>query len=168
MLTLDQFRQFPNRNENYKRLDKHTYFFEIAKLVSKRSCDSVCQHGCCLVKNGVILSTGYNSFIANSPDHLYPNQRPFEGCHFAQTLKTPLIIHAESNALLNAAKNGINIDGAEIYLTGMSCVECTKQLIQCNILKWYIGDVTLTELPEQKILREWLINYHGVTIVNMF
>ncbi len=146
-----------NFDKDYVRSSKDTTFLEIAYLIAKRSPDSQTQHGCVLVKNNRIIATGYNGWNANSNDDLIPNIRPHK-YHF--------VIHAEQNAIYNAAKEGVSVDGAIAYITGHPCTECMKALIQCNIKEWFIGDVGFAAQNDtvQIALRDFLIKHHNVMI----
>lgn len=119
-----------NHDNNYKRLSWDEYFLNIAKIVSKRSHDSARQHGTVLVRNNIILCTGFNGYPSGAPDGILPNTRPE---------KNKFIIHSEPNAILTAAKNGIKLDSAIAYITGMPCSSCTMMLGSLNIIDWRIG-----------------------------
>ena len=148
---------FQYHDLSYKRRDKHATFLEIAQIISKRSPDSQTQHGCVLVKNDRVVATGCNGWNAGSDDLLIPNIRP---------AKYRFVIHAELNAILNAAKEGVSIDGATAYITGRPCTECAKALIQCNIKEWFIGKVGYAAAsdPTEQTLWEFLVRHHGVQI----
>jgi len=53
-------------------------------------------------------------------------------------------VHAEANAIIQAAKLGISIDGATAYITSWPCGMCSRLLIQANVHRWFLTD------PEQK------------------
>ncbi len=116
-----------NRNNDYKRLDEDLYYIYMCYLVSKRSHDSQTQCGCVLVKNGIPIMMGYNGFLRGSDDNSLPNLRP---------AKYAFIVHSEANAIINAARVGISVDGATAYITGVPCPECAKKLIQADIKDW--------------------------------
>jgi len=81
--------------------------------------------GCVLVKNRRILSTGYNGFPQNISDqHLFTGDREY---------KLAVTIHAEANAILNAAKNGASTDGSTAYVTFPPCSNCASALIQAGV-----------------------------------
>ena len=50
-------------------------------------------------------------------------------------------IHAEANAYLQAAKNGISLDGATLYVTGMPCIDCAKDSVSVGIKTLKIADI---------------------------
>ena len=109
------------------------YFMNIAKQVASRStCDR--KHvGAVIVKDKTILSTGYNGSIRGMP-HCDEVGHMMENDHCVAT------IHAESNAVLQAAKNGVMIDKAEVYITASPCWPCFKMLANAGIKKIYYGE----------------------------
>ena len=97
------------------------YFMNIARVVSSRStCDRKFV-GAVIVRDKTILSTGYNGSIRGMP-HCSEVGHMMEDNHCVAT------IHAESNAILQAAKNGVSIDGSSIYVTASPCWNCFKQV----------------------------------------
>ena len=110
------------------------YFIDITHLVATRSTCLRRQVGALLVKDRNILATGYNgtpSGITHCED---------VGC-LRERLKVPSGerhelcrgLHAEQNAIIQAARHGVNIDGATLYCTTMPCIICTKMLINAGI-----------------------------------
>ena len=96
------------------RVDWHTYFMNIARQAATRStCDR--KHvGAVIVRDKTILSTGYNGSIRGMP-HCDDVGHLMENGHCVAT------VHAEANAIIQAAKNGVRIDGAELYTTASPC-----------------------------------------------
>jgi len=105
----------------------------IAKEVATRStCDR--KHvGALIVRDKTILSTGYNGSIRGMP-HCDETGHMMENNHCVAT------IHAEANAILQAAKNGVMIDKAEVYITASPCWPCFKMLANAGIKKIYYGE----------------------------
>ena len=105
----------------------------IAKESATRStCDR--KHvGAVIVRDKTILSTGYNGSIRGMP-HCDDIGHLMENGHCVATL------HAEANAILQAAKNGVMIDGAEVYITASPCWNCFKMLANTGIKKIYYGE----------------------------
>ena len=95
------------------------YFMDIARQVATRAtCDR--KHvGALLVRDRTILSTGYNGSIRGLP-HCDEVGHMMENGHCVAT------VHAEANAIIQAAKNGVGIDGATIYTTASPCWPCFK------------------------------------------
>lgn len=104
------------------------YFMEITEMVATRSTCDRAFVGCVLVnKDHRIVSTGYNGSLAGNPqcDEIGHTMR--DG-HCIAT------IHAEMNALLYCAKEGISVKGCTAYVTHFPCLNCTKALIQAGII----------------------------------
>lgn len=116
-----------------KRVSWEEYFMNIAKEAATRStCDR--KHvGAVIVRDKTILSTGYNGSIRGMP-HCNENGHMMENDHCVAT------IHAESNAILQAAKNGVMIDRGEIYITASPCWTCFKMLANVGIKKIFYGE----------------------------
>jgi len=109
-----------------KRPDWDEYFLKLAMLASERATCPRMHCGCVLVKNKNVVATGYNGSI--------PGDEHCEeiGClvvdnHCVRT------VHAEMNALVQAAKQGHSIEGSTAYVTNMPCTTCAKTLITAGI-----------------------------------
>jgi dCMP deaminase len=110
------------------------YFMEIARLVVSRSTCLRRQVGAVLVKDKKILATGYNGAPSGLPHCLDV------GC-LRDELKIPSGerhelcrgLHAEQNAIIQAAYYGVSINGATLYCTNLPCIICTKMLINAGI-----------------------------------
>ncbi len=138
--------------EDQSRPDWQTYFFQIAKLVASRSTCLRRQVGAVLVKDNRILSTGYNGAPAGITHCLE------RGC-----IRTELNIpsgerhelcrglHAEQNAIIQAAYHGVSINGADIYCTNQPCIICSKMLINAGIKKIYISNPYPDKLAEEML-----------------
>jgi dCMP deaminase len=117
-----------------KRPSWDSYFMQLAFVVAGRSTCLRRQVGAVMVKERQILSTGYNG----SPSGLLHCDEV--GC-LRQNLSVPSgerleicrAVHAEQNALVQAAKHGIAIAGADLYTTLQPCVQCTKMIINAGI-----------------------------------
>ena len=116
-----------------KRVDWHEYFMNIARQVATRStCDR--KHvGAVVVRQRTILSTGYNGSIRGMP-HCDDVGHDLENGHCVAT------VHAEANAIIQAAKNGVQVDGAEIYTTASPCWNCFKLIANSGIREIYYGE----------------------------
>ncbi len=103
-----------------------SYFMEIAEVVASRAtCDR--KHvGAVIVRGRTILSTGYNGSIRGLP-HCSEVGHMIEDGHCVRT------IHAEINAIIQAAKNGVCIDGGTIYTTASPCWPCFKAIANAGI-----------------------------------
>jgi dCMP deaminase len=109
------------------------YFMDIAQMVATRStCDR--KHvGAVIVRNRTILSTGYNGSIRGLP-HCDEIGHQMENKHCIAT------IHAEANAIIQAARNGVRIEGASIYITVSPCWNCFKLIANSGITAIYYDE----------------------------
>jgi dCMP deaminase len=118
-----------------KRISWNSYFMNIAKMVAERSTCSRAKIGAVIVKDKNILATGYNGAPAGLPHCLeegcliYVSKNP-DGEEEENCFRT---IHAEINAIAQAAKHGVSIAGADIYITASPCYHCLKVLINVGI-----------------------------------
>ena len=115
------------------RDDWNIYFMRIAKQVATRAtCDR--KHvGAVIVKDKNILATGYNGSISGMP-HCDEMGHMMENDHCVAT------IHAEANAILQAAKHGTSINGADIYITASPCWSCFKLIANAGIRRVFFGE----------------------------
>ena len=106
---------------------------DIAKQVATRAtCDR--KHvGAVLVRDRTILSTGYNGSIRGLP-HCDEVGHMMENGHCVAT------VHAEANAILQAAKNGVRIDGATLYTTASPCWPCFKLVANSGCMRIVFGE----------------------------
>ena len=116
-----------------RRLSWDEYFMQIARTVATRSTCDRKNIGAVLVRDRVILSTGYNGSISGTP-HCDEAGHMIENGHCVRT------IHAEMNAIAQAARNGVNISGATLYVTASPCWECFKVLANCGIKRVCYGE----------------------------
>lgn len=102
-------------------------FLRIAEEVKTWSKDPGTKVGCVLVEDRRIIATGYNGFPAGLSDELtlYKNRE----------FKLRVTVHAEANAILNAARNGSNTRGCTAYVTFPPCSQCASALIQAGIAR---------------------------------
>ena len=121
------------------RIDWDTYFMRIAQLVAERSTCLRAKIGAVIVRERSIISTGYNGAPSGMPHCLdvgcliYRSTTP-DGTVEENCFRT---IHAEINAIAQAAKNGSSIDGASIYVTASPCIHCLKVLINVGMKRIY-------------------------------
>src|SRR5438067_1662943 len=109
------------------------YFMNIARVVSSRStCDRKFV-GAVIVRDKTILSTGYNGSIRGMP-HCSEEGHMMENDHCVAT------IHAEANAIIQAAKHGVRIDGATVYVTASPCWSCFKQIANAGLRRIVYGE----------------------------
>lgn len=146
-----------NHETRTKRPSWDEYFLNISKLVATRSTCLRRQVGAVVVKNKQILATGYNG----APTGIVHCDKV--GC-LRQKLGVPSgerheicrALHAEQNAFLQAARHGINLENATLYITIQPCSICAKMLINAGIKKIVIAgdypdEFALKFLNEAKI-----------------
>ena len=110
------------------------YFMQIARDVSTRStCDRKFV-GAVIVREKMILSTGYNGSIRWLP-HCDEVGHEMENGHCVRT------VHAEANAIVQAARNGVGIEGADIYVTASPCYNCFKLIANSGIKRIFYGEL---------------------------
>jgi len=135
-------------------------FLNIAKEIANLSYCTRSKVGAVIVKDGNIISFGYNgmpksmdnccedkmymAFDAgdwidiDTIDEVWPLKDDLG--NYRLTTKSE-VIHAESNAILKAAKNGTSVDGATLYLTLSPCIDCSKLILQSGIKRVvYLND----------------------------
>ncbi len=109
------------------------YFMGIARQVASRAtCDR--KHvGALLVRDRTILSTGYNGSLRGLP-HCDEVGHMMENGHCVAT------VHAEANAIIQAAKNGVRIDGAAMYTSASPCWSCFKLIANAGCVRIVYGE----------------------------
>lgn len=115
------------------RVGWHDYFMNIARQASTRSTCDRKNVGAVIVRDRTILSTGYNGSIRGM-SHCDEVGHLMEGGHCIAT------IHAETNAILQAARNGVNINQGELYTTASPCWNCFKMVVNAGIQRIYYGE----------------------------
>ncbi|MSN24312.1 MAG: cytidine deaminase [Geobacter sp.] len=128
------------------------YFMDITRLVATRSTCQRRQVGAVLVKDRNILATGYNG-VPSGISHC-----DAVGC-LRERLKVPSGerhelcrgLHAEQNAIIQAARHGINIDESTLYCTTMPCIICTKMVINAGINRVVYGEGYADDLAREMI-----------------
>jgi dCMP deaminase len=138
------------------------YFLKIAMLVAERSTCRRHKVGAIIVKDKRILTTGYNGAAAGIKDCLemgclrnannIPSGERHEICR---------AIHAEQNAIIQAALHGANIEGATIYCTHPPCILCAKMLANARIKRY----VTYGDYPDEEA--KSLLNEIGIGFVRL-
>jgi dCMP deaminase len=134
------------------------YFMEITRLVARRSTCLRRQVGAVVVKDRNILASGYNGV-------------PTGITHCAETgcLRVKLNVpsgerhelcrglHAEQNAIIQAAKHGTNIDGATLYSTTMPCIICAKMIINAGIRRVVYEEGYADQLSQEMVAESGLL-----------
>ena len=124
------------------RVSWDEYFMEIAEIVKTRSTCMRRQIGAVIVKDNRIITTGYNGAPSGCrhcteigscyrQEHNIPSGERHELCR---------ALHAEQNAIIQAARIGNTTDGATIYVTNQPCVICAKMCINAGIKRFVYKD----------------------------
>ena len=118
-----------------------TYFMDIAELVAKRSTCLRRAVGSVVVKDKRILSTGYNG-APTGIKHCIDIGCLREKLNIASGERHELCrgIHAEQNAIIQAAFHGVSIKGSTLFCTNQPCLICAKMIINAGIIKIYYRD----------------------------
>lgn len=115
------------------RADWNQYFMGIAQQAATRATCPRKHVGAVIVRDRTVLSTGYNGSVRGLP-HCEDVGCVMEDGHCVTT------VHAEANAILQAAKNGVSIEGGELYTTASPCWNCFKLIANVGILRIYYGE----------------------------
>jgi dCMP deaminase len=109
------------------------YFMNIARTVATRAtCDRKFV-GAAIVRDRIILATGYNGSIRGLP-HCDDEGHLMEDGHCVRT------VHAEANAIVQAARAGVRIDAAGIYVTASPCWGCFRLIANAGITRIVFGE----------------------------
>jgi dCMP deaminase len=138
----------------------HEYFMLLAKLLSVRSTCNSRKVGAVIVRNNRVLATGYNGAVHGAPHCIDqgPNfcLRRSIGAHDADKYNYCISSHAEVNAVDQAARFGISLEGASLYCTLEPCNWCFKQLIQAGIREIFF------EEPYESKNKEFDLYWRGI------
>lgn len=115
------------------RVSWDRYFMNLAREVSSRSTCPRKSVGAVLVRDKAVLATGYNGSIKGLP-HCSEVGCMLENGHCVRT------VHAEANALIQAARHGVRIEGADCYVTASPCWECFKLLANAGVKRIVFGE----------------------------
>jgi len=115
------------------RVSWERYFMNLAVQAATRSTCPRKHVGVVIVRDKNVLSTGYNGSIRGAP-HCTEAGCLMENGHCVRT------VHAEANALVQAARNGIRLEGAEIYVTASPCFHCFKLIVNAGIRSIHYGE----------------------------
>ncbi len=136
------------------RISWDEYFKQFAYLSAERSSCIRRKVGAVLVKDNHILATGYNG-APSGIAHCFEIGCLREQMNVPSGEKHELCrgLHAEQNAIIQAAKHGVSIKGATLYCTTHPCIICTKMLINAGIQKIYYCE-GYSDLLSSRMLEE--------------
>jgi dCMP deaminase len=116
-----------------QRVSWNRYFMNLAVQAATRSTCPRKHVGAIIVRDKTILSTGYNGSIRGAP-HCTEVGCLIDNGHCVRT------VHAEANALVQAARNGVRLEGSEIYVTASPCFNCFKLIANAGIRVVHYGE----------------------------
>jgi len=124
------------------RVSWDRYFMNLAVQAATRSTCPRKHVGAVIVRGKTVLSTGYNGSLRGA------SHCTDVGClmHNDHCIRT---VHAEANALVQAARNGVSVEGAEIYVTASPCFSCFKLIANAGVRAVYYGEFYRDELVLQ-------------------
>lgn len=138
--------EYLNRVPKTNRISRDEMFMEICQTVAKRSTCLRSKVGALIVKEGRIISMGYNGPVSGAPEcealpeiEEFPTVGDFLG--FRESHKNTLCegpgctrsIHAEANAIIFAAKTGVSVNGCTLYCSMSPCTNCAKLIVNSGI-----------------------------------
>ncbi|WP_353929820.1 dCMP deaminase family protein [Okeanomitos corallinicola TIOX110] len=155
-------------HEHHQRPTWDEYFLMLAKLAATRSTCLAFPVGAVIVKNKQVVATGYNGSPSGSAHcttqgYCYPD---LSSCDASKTLPSRAV-HAEANAIAQAAKYGISTDGASIYVTLEPCLSCLKLIISAGIKEiFYETSFNSAEKAQVRdsFIQESLVTIHQVQL----
>lgn len=133
------------------------YYIKVAQLCAKNSYAIKLQVGAIIVKDGQIMSDGFNGTPCGFENKC--EVKSMDGS--LHTLS--YVLHAESNAILKCAKYGRPTNGSTLYITHSPCIECAKLIIQAGIVRVVYLDVYKT-IDGIVILRKSGINVEKIEL----
>lgn len=140
-------RAVPRAGRKTTRPSADDYFMKMALCASERS---TCQRhsvGAILVKNKIILSTGYNGAAKGAKDCLELGcLRDKLGIKSGEHAEICRAIHAEQNAIIQASSRGIETEGSTMYCTHSPCIICAKMMANAGVKEV----VVFQEYPDQE------------------
>ncbi|OGM31604.1 cell division protein DedD [Candidatus Woesebacteria bacterium RIFCSPHIGHO2_01_FULL_44_21] len=127
------------KSVKYKRPSWDDYFMEVADAISKRATCDRGRSGCVIAKDKQVLATGYVGSPSGFPHcdevgHQIKKLIHEDGTVTEHCVRT---VHAEQNAICQAAKRGVSIRGATVYCRMTPCRTCAMLLINCGIVRVY-------------------------------
>jgi dCMP deaminase len=142
------------------RPDWDEYFMGIVELVAKRSTCLRRSVGAALVRDKRILATGYNG-APSGLHHCLDVGCLRERLHVPSGERHELCrgLHAEQNAIIQAALHGVSVKGSTLYCTNQPCIICAKMIINAGITMAVVKDGYADKLAEEMLAEA------GVTVV---
>jgi len=115
------------------RVSWDRYFMNLAREAGTRSTCPRKNVGAVIVRDKALLATGYNGSLRGLP-HCTEIGCLMENGHCVRT------VHAEANAILQAARHGVRIEGADVYVTASPCWDCFKLITNAGLARVIYGE----------------------------
>ncbi|MFI5168559.1 MAG: deoxycytidylate deaminase [Thermoanaerobaculales bacterium] len=115
------------------RVSWDRYFMNLAREAATRSTCPRKSVGAVVVRDKALLATGYNGSLRGLP-HCTEVGCLMENGHCVRT------VHAEANAILQAARHGVRIEGADVYVTASPCWDCFKLIANAGLARVIYGE----------------------------
>ena len=120
------------------RLNRISLNLNMAKLVAQRATCLRAKVGAIATQDNRVVATGYNGSLAGENHCTDESCSPFDHC--------PNSVHAEANLIAYAARKGVKLEGATMYITHSPCRKCSELIIQAGITEiWYIQPYRATD-----------------------
>lgn len=155
-----------------KRLEKEDYYLNIAKGVSRRSTCLRRRFGAVILKDDQIISTGYVGAPRGTPNCIDLGKCPREEANIPAGERYELCrsVHAEANAIINAARAGVSVIGSVLYLYGENvkddtvaeakpCKMCKRMIINAGIVSVIVKTPGSMKMYE---VQEWIVDDNGL------
>ena len=116
------------------RLNQHERMFRLAFLIAENATCDRSHHGCVVTQEGLIIATGYNGAIEWEPHCDHIGHQLVSWYYEDGSKETHCIrgLHAEQNAIINAAICGVSINESSWFITGIPCWTCAKMILRTN------------------------------------
>mgnify|MGYP003631118770 CR=1 FL=1 len=141
----------------------HAHFMAVAETTAKLSKDPSTKVGAVAVRDRQIISTGYNGLPATVTDKVSRLED--------RETKLLMTVHAEANCVADAARRGVSLNGAELYITHPSCPHCAGLIIQAGVVGVYSREASrefLMRWAEPLRLAKEMFTESGVTTVELY
>jgi len=140
-----------------ERISSEQMYIEITNVVAKRSTCLRRHVGAVLVKEGHLISTGYNGAPRKVKSCLEHDKCLRESAGTGKKLEYCMAAHAELNAIVQAAYHGVHTEGSTLYCSFSPCSFCAKAIINAGIkevvyLDLYADELGMRLLEEAKII----------------
>ncbi len=157
-LTLAETAPVPDRAVSEQEVDR--LFMEHAAREAKRSGDWWRQVGAVATRDGAVLFTGFNKHHP-SEHAVYAVGNPRDNFDAGEHLEISDTIHGEASIVAMAARDGVSLRGASVYVTTFPCINCARLLAEAGVQKVYYRD-GYSRLDAEVVLKD-----HGIEVIQV-